>query len=149
MPRLGMNDLPAAKPKYRITGLPAPPPNAMGKERQAFETRAFTANEDRNNRAPGCRNAVSPLFTPRAARRLAKKLSGARAPRTLASSRWFRKLRIRIIGAIWKLIIEGPWDATRAGQVAIISVAPRSWELTPEQLNLVRGEELLAGFAAG
>lgn len=145
MPRLGIEDLPAPEPTYRITAAPPPTPGPRGPHWRLFESNGFSRGEDRK-RLQLCVTSRSPLFSSRAARRLAEKLSGKRAPHTLASSRRFRRYRIRIIGAIWKLIAEGPWDHTRPGQVATISLAPRSWEFTPEQLEYVRGEELLARF---
>lgn len=141
MARRSIEDLPAPSPGYFITALPAPPADAMGYARQTFESSFAVAREDRI-RIRLCEQAS--LVAGRQQRRLMRKLRARHPPKTLASSRRWRRLRIRIVGAVWKLVAEGPWDHRERGAVALISVTPRSWVFTPAQLREVRGEQLIA-----
>lgn len=58
---------------------------------------------------------------------------------TLASSLFMRGLRIRVCGWLWKLMAMKSRHTT-------VTIIPKSWEFTPEQLMQKDPRKLLAGF---
>ena len=55
---------------------------------------------------------------------------------------WRRKL----VGATWRLIAEGPWDATVSGQVSVFSAVNRTWTFTPAELRHANAAKLMRSF---
>jgi hypothetical protein len=51
--------------------------------------------------------------------------------------------RFRVIGALWKLIEEGPWDPT---ELVFFTVRPEEWEVTPEELKRITAKQLMGQF---
>ena len=143
MARLGIADLRFPGAAFNIATVPAPRPGRDGERRGKFETLAFARIEDRK-RAKSAARATSHLIDPAAAALLAGRLAGRRTPRTLASSRYMRRLRKRVIGHVWKLLSEEAWSLDDGSKVAVITVAPRSWEFTSQELQHARAEQLMA-----
>lgn len=142
MARLGIKNLPHPGTAHSVVRVPAPAPGRDGKARYKLETHAEALEEDLK-RARLCERASSPLFTTASATDLAERLSGGVTPRTLASSRYMRRHRIRIGGGVWRLLDDGPWDVTAGDQVAVLTLVPRCWELTPKELEETRAERLM------
>ena len=147
MPRLGISSFPDPSALYCIAILDPPPPDRRGRPRKGFETEKLSAEEDphRAERLAKARNAPG-LFRAWSALKLARKLRRRRRPRTPASSRYMRDWRIRLIGAVWKLINDSPWDPATAGNVGVFSAVNRTWTFTPAELRRVDAARLMQNF---
>lgn len=77
------------------------------------------------------------------ATKLDRKLSEEATPKTLASSRHYRDLRVSIIPHIWKLVNE-----TLLGPVRTVTILVKGWQFSPEELHLVDPNQLLEVFRA-
>lgn len=139
MGRLGVSDLPYPSKPYRIDRLKG----GLGGG-PIFETRTNARNEDfhraRSLTKVAARYSSSDLTaTLDLARRLASGQSCDR--RTLASSRYMRRFRLRLIGALWPLVADGPWTP---GEVSSFTAIPRGWSFTPGTLETADPRKLLA-----
>jgi len=138
--RLNIEALPRPAPAYQITGLPVPKGKKM-----VFESRPFAIceNTKRRNALSANAEAAPHLYANRQARRLAWKLGRpvASMRRTPASSLYMGHVRFRLIGAVWRLIDQGPWDCR---EVVFFTVRPDEWEFSPEELPAARAERLIA-----
>lgn len=112
-----------------------------------FETKGFSKREDAK-RARLIRNGIGKrggLFKAKAAKELAKRLSyagrGKRAPKSLASSLYMRRQRIRVLGHLWKLVSE-----QRLNRISRIDLVPRGWVFQPRQLKRVDPGKLLGAL---
>jgi hypothetical protein len=125
MAGLTIDQLPVPAPEYRLS-LHFP----------GFETYLKAAAED-GKRARKLRKLAAKRGPKRAARlrRLADQLDlevTPDTPKTLASSRYMRDLRERLIGAAWKLV-----DEDQTGRVVRYDIAKPSWALRPKDFRKV------------
>ena len=147
MPRLAISQLPWPQTIYRIDLLPAPPPDRLGRLRKEFESWLFSVAEDEGRRSELLKAKNQPgLFQARSAHKLARKLRRRRLARTPASSRYMRLWRRKLVGATWRLIAEGPWDATVSDQVSVFSAVNRTWTFTPAELRRANAAKLMRRF---
>lgn len=139
MGRLSISSLPYPPETYRISRLTDGPSG-----RPIFETRMDTRAED-CHRATSLAKAVSqhPSDDPTAALDLARRLASAQScdRRTLASSRYMRRVRLRLIGALWPLIARGPWTPN---EVSSFTAIPRGWSFSPGTLETADPQKLLS-----
>ena len=136
MAGLSMADLPFPEDCYRVD---LHSPNFETSEAAAFQD-AFKAKGLRR-RAKKCRrkravrlNALAELLDPEVT---------PETPQTLASSRYMRDLRIRVIGAVWKLVAED-----RTGQVERIDVLKPGWAMSGKDFRKLDPDRLRAEFRA-
>jgi len=109
----------------------------------SFETADYSRNEDQTR----CRGISEVLRTcphlyPREMKALLKKLSAkriGRVPVSLASSLYYRRIRIRILGNLYRTSYESPYRL-----VTTIHLIPRGWDFTLEELMSVNPNGLLA-----
>lgn len=139
MGRLGVSDLPYPTDPYRINRL-------MGGLRQIFESRANARDEDLYR--VKALTKVAAQFSnidSTAALDLAHRLASSRSSdrRTLASKRYMRRFRVRLIGALWPLVADGPWTPSETSSFTAI---PRGWNCSPEALETADPKKLLARF---
>ena len=66
---------------------------------------------------------------------------GGKVPKSLASSTYMRRLRIKIVGALWLLI-----RLLKGMKASAFTIIPRTWEFTPEGLDEVAPSRLLASL---
>lgn len=145
MARLSIENLPSPADAFQIERLQPPPPDRLGRQRATFERSENSADEDRTRVRSLRRNSgQGELFRAASAKRLARKLNRHRRPRSLASSRWMRRMRRRVVGALWKLVREGPWDPAVGTQVATFTLVPRVWEFDAPGLNSADPSAMLA-----
>lgn len=133
----------------RIDQLPSPPrrlrvdrTNWEGCDK--FETIEDTRTESLRRATFLRRAARGGKLTPSDARRavkLASKLEGERFPKSMASPRYMRLQRIRIVGGLWKLVSE-----TGTTPKAMITVIPTGWSFTDDELATVDPRKLMRAF---
>lgn len=141
MGRLNVSDLPYPSKPYRIDRLKGGPSGGP-----FFESRTNARAED-FHRAKSLTKVATrfPNSDPTAALDLARRLaSGQSSDRTtLASSRYMRRCRLRLIGALWPLVADGPWTLS---EVSSFTAIPRGWSFSPETLETADPSKLLARF---
>ncbi len=140
MARLNITHLPAPPSRYRIDRLPPAPEGRL-----LFETKTEKREED-NLRAKSLRaDSTHPLIDPTTALDLADRLGGpvSGCVGCLASSRYMRKLRIKIIGNLWRLVDEQVWPLN---EVSAFTILPEGWAFTPETLHQADPKKLLERF---
>jgi hypothetical protein len=149
MARLSIADLPFPDDEFRIDLDPARPLDRNGNPQQQFETLEFSTNEDRAERGEPLLAATSAssygLFRARSAHKLGRKLLRRRRPRTLASSRYLREVRIRLSAAAQKLLLDCRWHPLETSTFAVI---PRTWEFEPANFDDADARKLLDAFRA-
>ncbi|WP_426037988.1 hypothetical protein [Brevundimonas sp. DC300-4] len=140
MARLDISQLPVPPARYRIDRLPTDPEGRL-----LFETRSFSRKED-SLRATGLRTVCKlPIYDQKTAIDLADRLDGpiSGCDECLASSRYMRTLRIKIIGNLWQLFEA---EGLQPDQLKFFTAMPKGWEFTPEMLDDVDPANLLERF---
>jgi hypothetical protein len=147
MGRLSIADLPFPDDEFRIDLDPARPLDRNENPQAQFETLEFSTNEDRAERGEPLLAATSAssygLFRARSAHKLGRKLLRRRRPRTLASSRYLRDVRIKLSGALQKLLLDSQWHPHQTSTFAAI---PRTWEFEPAALWSANARNLMGAF---
>lgn len=142
MPRRSLNDLPMPERIYR--------PDLLLSAGSKFETLSQAKEEDRKRArliiSPSARN--QDLFSPDDATnlwdRLNYRLTQREIPPTLASSAYMRDQRIRLTGALHKLVADHP-----KLKAATFTLIPRWMAFTPEELLDVDPEVLRERLRSG
>ena len=140
MARKSIADLPLPLPRYRPDR--APPCDRSG---HSFETKpeARAEDRDRTRRIRLAAWSADAPFDRDAALALADKLERSGRNRgdyeSMASKVWMGRRRIRIGGALWQLVDEHEG-------FNVLSVRPRGWLFTAEELARLDPRELIAGF---
>lgn len=127
MPRLGISQLRAPNPRFDIARVPE----------AKFETRADARREDRIRARLLLKHVPKGSKSRRTARKLARRLLSHKRPRTIASSRYMRQWRRRLVGSLWPLVHQH--DANRVSTVTVIKrgisvPADKLGNLQPHQL---------------
>lgn len=136
MPRLGIRTLPKPKLRYR-----------PDRHQDSFESAQAARAEDAL-RAKSLRKSLKLLTTgldaekgKRLARLLEQRASGQSTRASLASSTYVRRVRVRMGGALWRLLKRGKLKAA-----STFTVASKKWIYTPEQLVAVDARKLKAAL---
>lgn len=139
MPRHGLSKLTRPGKRYR--------PDRAGRR---FESKEEKQLEDAKRRQhlirPGTTASLT-LHEQKLAKRLAKKFIQAdqrkKLPPTIASARYMRKQRVRIVGRLWELFEK---EVKEGGRVSTFHVLPPSWAIPSEELHGLDPHRLLEQF---
>ena len=141
MAGLGLKDLPLPPDRYRVDRRTTNPDGVI-----RFETLADGKREDARRASGLSRTIARGILGPEEearAQRLQSDLE--RAARTgkwtasLACHLYMRWLRLRISGHLWRLMRLGSQNTT-------VTIIPRRWEFTPDELDGVDPRKLMKGF---
>lgn len=120
------------------------PPRQVNGRQKGFETSAAAEAEDchRAHALKAYRRSIPEELRP-SAKDLKKRLSATGTPRTLASARHYRNLRIRIVGGLLALCERWP-----RGHLRTFCAIPKGWVVPADELDQVEPSKMIAQFRA-
>jgi len=139
---LSLDRLPLPPDHHNIE-LRSPPRQVNGRQK-GFETSAAAEAEDchRAHALKAYRRSLPDELRP-PAKHLRKRLAASGTPRTLASARYYRDLRIRVVGGLLALCERWPRRHLRT-----FCAIPKGWAVPAEELDQVEPDKLTAQFRA-
>jgi hypothetical protein len=138
----GIQDLGTPPSRFRVD-------RGVNGRRGRFETVREKRKEDlfRARRLRRTANKFAEQIDVKCALRLAARLEkgggGTGVPETLASSVYMRGVRIKTCGALWQLI-----KSCRRLRVRAVTIIPKTWEFTPDELMEVDPRKLMKALLA-